>query len=403
MTLDAVYVSYWSLMDPLFQSQGLPVVRDQVRRGRRMALVTYEQPPWSLDRRTLREQRAALESEGILWRPLRYHRRPRVLATLYDVARGVISCVRLARRHDVRLFHSRASVPGAIGYWASRLTGARFFNDADGPLSEEYVDAGLWRRSSVGHRLARWSEETCLVAAEAVGVLSEQRRREIAGRTRSPVTVLPCGVDTSRFRPWAEAGARLRHELDLGGTVFVYAGKAGGWYLTEPMLDFVKAASEKFETSLLVLTTEDPDRFAGPASRRGLRFALRRASREEMPAYLSAGHVGLSFRVVAPSQRASSPIKNGEYLACGLPLVTTPGAGDYSDLVCHRRVGVVVDRQDAEGYRRAASQLQALLAEPGLALRCRSVAASEVGLEEVVLPRYARIYDDLLGPAERRG
>jgi glycosyltransferase involved in cell wall biosynthesis len=119
-----------------------------------------------------------------------------------------------------------------------------------------------------------------------------------------------------------------------------------------------------------------------------------------MPAFLSAADAGLSFRLMAPSQRAASPIKNGEYLACGLPVVTTPGAGDYSDLVVRRRVGVVVEGLDAEAYRRAARSLAALLGEPAIRERCRQAAVEEVGLQEVVLRRYATIYDELLGPIE---
>jgi glycosyltransferase involved in cell wall biosynthesis len=399
MSLDAIYVTYWSLRDPLCQGQCLPLVRDQARRGRRMGLVSFESAAWAVPAAERAALTAALEQEGIRWVPLAYHKRPRLLSTLYDVARGVVRCARLVRREGARLVHSRATVPGAIGYWATRLTGALFLNDADGPLSEEYADAGLWRRGSPGHRLARWSEQTCLAAADAVAVLTDLRRQEVQGSTRSAVTVLPCGVDTLRFRRDAEVGARLRAALGLSGRVLVYAGKSGGWYLTEPMLDFARAAEEALgPVTLLVLTTEGPDRFAGPATTRGLRCVVRRAEPEEMPAYLSAADAGLSFRLSAPSQRAASPIKNGEYLACGLPVVTTPGAGDYSGMLEARRAGVVLGGLEAGAYRSAAASLAALLAEPGIRERCRQAAVEEVGLREVVLPRYARLYEELLGP-----
>lgn len=401
MTLDAVYVTYWSLRDPLCQSQSLPVVRDQARRGRRMGLVTFEAPGWALAPPEQAEQAAALAREGIRWLPLRYHKRPRLLATLYDVGRGVLRCARLVRREGARLVHARATVPGAIGYWATRLTGARFLNDADGPLSDEYADAGLWRRGSLAYRLARWSEESCLVAADAVAVLTELRRREVEGRTRHGAAVLPCAVDMDRFRRDEAAGARLRAELGLAGRVLVYVGKSGGWYLTEPMLDFAKAAEAALgPVSLLVLTGDPPERFAVPAAARGLRCVVRRAAPEEVPAFLSAAEAGLSFRSTAPSQRAASPIKNGEYLACGLPVVTTPGAGDSSEMVERRRVGLVVGALAAPDYERVATRLAALLGEPDIRERCRKAAREELGLREVVLPRYATLYDEFLGPVE---
>jgi glycosyltransferase involved in cell wall biosynthesis len=400
MTLDAVYVTYWSLRDPLCQSQSLPLVRDQAQRGRRMGLVTYESADWIQGPAAARAEAEALAREGIRWLPLRYHKHPRLLATLYDVARGVARCVSLVRRDGARLIHARATVPGAIGYWAARLSGALFFDDADGPLSEEYADAGLWQRGSLAYRLARWSEESCLGSADAVAVLSEHRRREVESRTRHGVTTLPCGVDTLRFRRDLGAGAALRRELGLTGRVLVYAGKSGGWYLTGPMLEFVQAAGHALgEISLLVLTPGPAEAFAEPAAKLGLRCKVLRASAGEMPRFLSSADAGLSFRALVPSQRAASPIKNGEYLACGLPVVTTPGAGDYSDLVARRRVGVVVESMDVRSYDRAAAALRDLLAEPELAERCRRAAVEEVDLAGVVLPRYASIYQGLLGPA----
>src|SRR5207245_3590194 len=96
--LDAVYVTYWSLRDPLCLSQSLPVVRDLRRRGWRMALVTFEQEPWVLPPEERQETRAGLSREGIEWVPLSYHKRPAVVSTLFDIAVGAVRCAALARR-----------------------------------------------------------------------------------------------------------------------------------------------------------------------------------------------------------------------------------------------------------------------------------------------------------------
>jgi glycosyltransferase involved in cell wall biosynthesis len=181
--------------------------------------------------------------------------------------------------------------------------------------------------------------------------------------------------------------------------VLVFAGKAGGWYLTEAMLDFAGTAVKALgDCSLLVLTNDDPSRFTSGAAARGIRCVVRKATRAEMPGLLSTGDVGLSLRLSTPSAAAASPVKNGEYLACGLPVVTTPGIGDYSDLVQRRGVGVVVRRLDGTGYREASAALAGLLEDPGLRSRCREAAVAEISLAGVVLPRYRRLYRSLLDP-----
>ena len=400
MTLDAVYIVYWSLQDPLTQSQSLPVLRALAGHGYRMGLVTYERQPGDGAGPSRAVVSEKLRNQGIDWYPLLYHRDPPVLSTLWDVMKGLQKCWSLHLSRGVSLFHARGTVPGAPAHLAAVATGARFFYDADGPLSQEYVDAGVWSEGSFGHRLARWSEDRFLRRADAVAVLTQTRRDVVQPVVKRSVSVLPCAVDTSHFKPREEARTHLRSQLGLNGLVFVYAGKWGGWYAVEEMFDFVAIARETFPTSqLLILTQESHEPFLQAARRRNIehRLLIRTSSREEMPDYLCAADVGLSFVRPVPSKLACSPVKNGEYLACGLPVVTPTGIGDYSALIEKRKVGIVLDNLDTENYRKAAQQLRGLLTDACLTARCQDVARSEVGLSEVLVPRYLAIYEDLLG------
>lgn len=401
MKLDAAYAVYWSLRDPLAQSQSLPVLTGLARDGWRFGLVTFEQPQWKLAPEAARAERERLAALGIDWRAHDYTKRPPVLSTAWDVWQGASTLAALVREGGARLVHGRGSIPCAMAQAVLLRCRARFFADADGPLSEEYVDAGIWGAGSLPHQVTGHVEERALRIADKVAVLTEVRRGEVAQLARGPVAVLPCGVDTAHFRPDPAARAARRAELGVpeGGRVLVYVGKAGGWYLSEEILDFARELRDAgaHDWRLLVLTPDPPERFEAGARERGVPATVRRATRDEMPGWLSAGDAAISFRKATPSQRASSPIKNGEYLACGLPVVSTPGAGDYSALIARERAGVVVAGLDGPGYRSAAAELERLLAEPGLAARCREVARAHAGLEEVVLPRYREIYAELLG------
>jgi glycosyltransferase involved in cell wall biosynthesis len=396
--LDAVYVTYWSLLDPLCQSQTLPVLRGLVAQGWRLGLLTFEHPRW----RMLPEERAAarrkLAQEGVYWSDLPYHRGLGGLSKVFDICRGVLRCTRLARRAEARLIHGRGTVAGVIGYAAARSTGRLFFNDADSPLSAEYVDAGIWRQGSYLHWVTRHAESLVLRRADALAVLTDRRRQELLATMAAPAVVLPCAVDMNHFRRDDARGASLRRALGLSGTVFAYVGKSGGWYSTGLMFQFLGAAQRVFrQLDVLILSPDDPQVFERQAAPIGLSVRVRFVERSEMPTYLSAADVGLSFIASVPSKAASSPIKNGEYLACGLPVVSTPGIGDYSNLVSRDRVGVIVESGDQDRVTAAAAELWRLLAEPGLRDRCRSTARQHASLYDVVLPRYEGVYRRLLG------
>lgn len=395
--LDSVYITYWSLLDPLCQSQSLPYLFALASEGYRLGLITFEQPRWRMSPEAQQAKQRELRARGIDWHPLSYHKRPPVLSTLYDIGVGGLAAARLARRSRASFVHGRSSVSCGAAALAAKLAGTRLFADADGPLSQEYVDAGVWKEGSVGHRVTAWGERRAMELADVVAVLTHHRQSEIEPwLSDTPVYVLPCAVDLRRFRPTVERREALRRELGVQGRVFVYAGKPGGWYATEEMVAFMAAAKQVFDPlTLLILTGEDPAEFAALCEEAEIPFVTRSVSPAEMPAYLSSADVGLCFLHPFPSKLACSPIKLGEYLGCGLPVVSTSGCGDYDQLIEAERVGVVVESGGREAYPAAARELERLLTDVSLSKRCRSAAERFVGLEEVVAPRYSEIYEHL--------
>ena len=392
--LDSVYIVYWSLLDPLCQSQSLPYLLSLARDGYRVGLITFEQPRWRMAAADREAKRRELAAQGIDWHPVSYHKRPPVFSTLYDIGVGSLMAARLAKRSRATVVHGRSSVSSAIAAVAAKLAGTRLFVDADGPLSEEYVDAGVWKKGSPGHRLTAWGERRAMELADVVAVLTKHRKREVTPwLSGTPLYVLPCAVDLNRFRPTLESRKELREELDLQGTVFVYAGKPGGWYDIEQMVAFVDAAKDVFDPlTLLVLTGEDPVDFVDLCARAQVPLVVRAVPPAQMPAYLSAADVGLCFLRPFPSKLSSSPIKLGEYLACGLPVAATSGCGDYDELIQSESIGTVVANSKHDTYPAAARELKRLLNEPAIGERCRGAARRGVGLDEVVVPRYAEIY-----------
>ena len=55
--------------------------------------------------------------------------------------------------------------------------------------------------------------------------------------------------------------------------------------------------------------------------------------------------------------RGVAPVKMGEYLLCGLPVVATPNTGDTSRLLQHNGACFLLDKFDAESYAAAADWL----------------------------------------------
>ncbi|PYS67115.1 MAG: hypothetical protein DMF69_24040, partial [Acidobacteria bacterium] len=124
------------------------------------------------------------------------------------------------------------------------------------------------------------------------------------------------------------------------------SGSLDGWYLTEKMADFFATfLGRNSQAHLLWLTTGSHDRVKSLMSKRNIseaNFSVRAVPAAEVTSYLSAADAGIAFIKPCISKLASSPTKNGEYLACGLPLILNAGIGDSDALVDVWNAGVLV-------------------------------------------------------------
>jgi glycosyltransferase involved in cell wall biosynthesis len=212
-----------------------------------------------------------------------------------------------------------------------------------------------------------------------VVVLTERLKDDLAGHG-AEMTVVPCAVDLDAFAP-PQVGQPQPYDL-------VYAGSWSGLYLSREMLAFFEAYRRRRpEARLLVLTPGARERGEAPS---GIEF--RDAFPDEVPALLRTARAGLSFRRPGRAQRAASPVKVSEYLACGLPVVSSAGVGDLDELLPRTRTGLVVPGFSAEELDRGAHALCALLDEgPAVAERCRGLAEERFGLPAAI-EAYDRAY-----------
>jgi hypothetical protein len=108
--MDALYVCYWSLRDPLCQSQALSVLEGLAAEGRVFGLITFEQEPWRASTEEDETLRLQLGRRGVRWLPLRYHKTPRGLSTLFDILQGALVAAR-----GIPQWRARRPWPGQRG------------------------------------------------------------------------------------------------------------------------------------------------------------------------------------------------------------------------------------------------------------------------------------------------
>jgi glycosyltransferase involved in cell wall biosynthesis len=400
-SLRCLYVCYLSLADPLVQSQVVAYLEGLVRRGHVIHLLTFD-TQLEPDRREV--LRARLEAAGITWHSRRYHKRPSLPATVYDTLAGAITAARVMRRHRLDAIHARNHVPAAMALIVKRLTGCRLIFDLRGLMAEEYVDAGNWKRGGLPYRLTQWVQGVAIRRADAMVMLTEAVRRQLFGEAADGAlrSVIPCCADLTSFNGRVGDAAAVRANLDAGERpILIYVGKFTGWYLEREMVDFFAAARALVPDLLfVVLTQSERAIIEREFERTGIGsedYRLTFVEQDEVGRYLTAAQLGLSFVRPCPSKVSSSPTKIGEYLAAGLPVISTAGIGDVDELLTASNVGVLVRSFTQESYTAAAQAATELSQDPETRDRCRNVAREQLALDAVGVERYDRLYRSVAG------
>jgi len=357
------YLTVDSMSEGVGRSQVVPYVVRLAQRGVDVTLHSFEKqsPDPQVGER--------LAAAGVRWRPHPF-RGGGAAAGVGRVAQGA------ALVRGAPLVHARSDLAAASCMASGRRC---WLWDMRALWREERIAAGLLAPGSPQERAMRKVEDAAAhrsrgiitLSAAAVEILRERYGEAVAGKCR----VITTCVDLDRFAlspPPPTDPLRLL----LAGTLSPVYDVAGMVRLVARL----RARGGRPVT--LTVLTPDPGPWRSELEEVGAVTGWVDAA--DMPAEVSAHHVGLSMRNLDVSNRAATPTKLGEFLAAGRPVVVSPGLGDMDRVVADHDCGVVVDDRSDDGLDRAAAEIERLSEDPGTAARCRAAALAYFDLEKGV-------------------
>lgn len=397
MTLGVLYISYDGMLEPLGQSQVLGYLRS-LAAGRRIHLISFEKDSDWADVAERERIAKDIAGAGIGWHPLRYHRRPSVLATTWDIVCGTVLGLWLVLRYRLKIVHARSYVPSVMALALKCFTGVKYLFDMRGFWADERVDGGLWPRGGRMYRVAKEFESRFLLAADhvvsltQVAVLEMHKFAYLQGKFL-PVTVIPTCADLTRFKP---------SSLERAGNGFVlgYVGTVGTWYLfDETVKCFVQLLHLRPDARFLILNRGEHTFIRERLAAAGLQDAaveLVTATHVEVPKQMARMDAGVFFIKPVFSKQACAPTKLAEFLGCGVPCLSNAGVGDMATILEGEQVGVALTSFDVVMLMEALLKLMKMAADPATQSRCVASAKLHFSLEEGVA-RYRGIYEQLDG------
>ncbi len=205
--------------------------------------------------------------------------------------------------------------------------------DADGLPIEERVDFSGLKKGSTLYKFLKSGESKMLRHADAVITRSQKsieiHLENIGEKYRNKFSVVYNGRDQLQFCLSSEYRDRARERLALMNEfLFVYAGSLGSQYCLKEMLAVFNNYSKDHSSKFLILTGNIEFALQNIPAELKDRIIIKKVNADEVSFYLNAADFAFALRKPSFSMQGVAPIKLGEYLLCGLPVIASKGIGD---------------------------------------------------------------------------
>jgi glycosyltransferase involved in cell wall biosynthesis len=403
-----LYLSYDGITDALGQSQILPYLKGLSFKGYQFFLIGFEKKKaFSLQKDVVEKE---IENSNIHWLPMKYHKWPPIVSTIYDILVMRKAASLVCRKNDIQIVHCRSYIPMLIGLYLKRKYGVKLLFDMRGFWANERVDGKLWNLNNPIHKRVytyfKAKEIIFVNQADHIVSLTHAGKEEItSGRLfksenikvdTQKISIIPCATDFCLFNPdhvSVESQVYWRDKLKIAETdkILIYLGSLGTWYMVDEMLQFYIHFRRRYSNfKFLFVTKDDTQNLLDKSNTLGINMEnilIASADRNQVPELLKLANLGIFFIQPAYSKKASSAVKMGEMIAMGLPFITNKGVGDTDMLIDEIKFGMAIDlnkTQEALEKQVFDQQLE------------KMSAFKYLMSQQDAVDRYSTIYDDML-------
>jgi len=399
--MKVIYISYDGMCDPVGASQVLPYLAELSRKDVEYFLISFEKPEKFESGES--SVRAQIDGLPIQWFPLRYTKNPPVISTMLDLRKMKKLCRKICDENKIDFIHARSYISALAAMNMRRRKAIPFIFDMRGFWADERIDGGIWSLRNpvfkIIYRFFKKKEKQLLRESAAVVSLTHAAKKFMIDQwnvSEHKIHVIPCAADYSHFNEQDKTVVdefRLKHHVPVvSGKTLIYIGSTGTWYMLKEMFDFYSVFRKHFPGSRFLLCINETNSMVEEMKGQFQDeiAVLQRIPRNEMPLVLSLADYSIMFIKPAFSKMASSPIKLGESLAMGVPVICNAGVGDLGTIE-QEGFGVVVKNTVEAEYTHACERL-AEMAFSVSEIRLRSEMAYDLNRN---VEKYRMVYDEI--------
>jgi glycosyltransferase involved in cell wall biosynthesis len=394
------------MTDSLGQSQVIPYLIGLTKKGYTFTLISCEKEDnFNLHKNKIQ---SILDEYKILWKPISYTKKPPVLSTIYDVNRIKKLAFQLHHENNFAIVHCRSYIAALVGLQLKQKYNVKFVFDMRGFWADERVDGKLWNLKNPVYKAVfnyfKSKEKAFLENADYTISLTYNATSEILSWKQinnNPINiqVIPCCADLELFNKNNIQQDKLlafKNELKIlqDNFVLLYLGSIGTWYMLDEMMEFFSVLYQQNKNAKFLFVTKDEhERIYKTAEKYGVKeqIIIRAGNREEIPYLISLSNYSLFFILPSYSKKASSPTKQGEIMAMGIPIICNTNVGDTDKIIRDYNSGILINEFSTNAYKNAIKKLNTPFNQEEIITGAQEYFSLENGVQ-----KYEAVYKAIL-------
>lgn len=281
------------------------------------------------------------------------------LGIVLSIGRAIFDILKLISEKHIKIVIPRSINPGLITLICQKLN--KNFDivfDTDGPNIDPNVELTDLNPLSFTYRFFRDIEYQLLRKSKAVLARSSDgmnimRYREGPSSDANKYFFTKNGRNTEFFNThsWSLRDKR-KEEIGIpnNAPILLYLGSVGAHYLIKETLEFFQICKNINQKTHLIMIVNDlsATQVIINELKDQSNIITLSVSYEKVADILNIADLGIAFRRQSFTTKMVCPIKIGEYLLCGLPVIGSPNIGDSSQVITESNGQLIYDHTPNE-------------------------------------------------------
>lgn len=383
-----LFLTFDGILEPLGYTQVLGYLI-HLSKENNISLLSIEKKKDFEQKIYLKKLKKILLKNNISWDYIIYPNS--YIAKYLLILRVIIKVLHILFKNKISIIHARSYISGFVCYILSFFLKFTFIFDIRGFWIDERVEWHLWSKKSLKYKIFKFYENKIYNKSNVIVTLTNDAKKFIIKKNLSNVSenkifVIPTSVNIKD----------TTNDIILKKYVkFIHLGAIGSRYNFYKYIELINNITLEKEIKMSIINKGEHTKIKNILNQFNLKnkFELKYIPPYEINNEIFGSDFGVFFPVRGFYLTGYFPTKLGEFLSCGVPVITCKINNHVDSILRDNKIGLIIEDLDNINYQNINMEILSMLNDKNIKKRCTSIAKKYFDIKNAS-EQYRKIYKD---------